>query len=109
MGSGVGYPSATRRLSFVGEKKERAHYPWQIPIARRFPASELSLRQSGGQGSVKFFYLFELLLLEEAVSRSWSTIPNETCSASLMAALPSQERERMADWRALEAMGYFEA
>jgi hypothetical protein len=50
----------------VREKKERPQYPWQIPIASRFPASELSETERRRQDA-QFFYLFELLLLEEGL------------------------------------------
>jgi hypothetical protein len=48
----------------VGEKKERPQYPWQIHIADLFPASQLSETQRRRQDA-QFFYLFELLLIEE--------------------------------------------
>jgi hypothetical protein len=48
----------------VGEKKEKPEYPWQIPIADRFPASQLSEAMRRRQDA-QFFYLFELLLIEE--------------------------------------------
>jgi hypothetical protein len=48
----------------VGEKKEKPEYPWQIPIADRFPASQLSEAMRRRQDA-QFFYLFERLLIEE--------------------------------------------
>jgi len=48
----------------VGEKRERPQYPWQIPIADLFHASELSEAKRRRQDA-QFFYHFELLLLEE--------------------------------------------
>ena len=48
----------------MGEKKERPEYPWQIPIAERFPASQLS-EPAQRREDAQFFYLFERLLIEE--------------------------------------------
>jgi hypothetical protein len=48
----------------VGEKKEKPEYLWQIPIADRFPASQLSEAMRRRQDA-PFFYLFERLLIEE--------------------------------------------
>jgi hypothetical protein len=50
----------------VGKKKERPHYPWQMPIADLFPASQLSESERRRQDA-QFFYQFDLLQLEEGL------------------------------------------
>ena len=90
----------------MGEKTERPEYPWQIPIADLFPASQLSETERRRQ-ECEFFYRFELLLIEEG------------CDSELVY---DEEREvfrfsdgrfalsrEHADWRGLKAIGYFEA
>ena len=44
--------------------KQKPRYPWQIPIAEGFPASQLSETERRRR-ECEFFFQFELLLLEE--------------------------------------------
>jgi hypothetical protein len=91
----------------VGEKN-RPHYPWQIPIADLFPASQLS-ESERRRKDAQFFYHFELLLLEEGLDSE--LVYDEEHDVFRFPdgrfAL-SSEREH-ADWAGLKAMGYFEA
>jgi hypothetical protein len=105
MGSGVGYPSSARRLSFVGEKKERPHYPWQIPIANLFPASQLSEAERRRR-ECEFFYQFEMVLIEESCD-SGLVYDTERDVFRFPDGRFALSREH-ADWRSLKAIGYFE-
>ena len=90
----------------MAKKKERPHYPGQIPIADLFPASQLSESERRRQDA-QFFYQFDLLLLEEGLGselvydaeREVFRFPDGRFALS---------REH-ADWDGLKAMGYFEA
>jgi hypothetical protein len=90
----------------VGENKERPEYPWQIPIASRFPASELSEARRRRQDA-QFFYQFELLLIEEGCeSELVYGEEHEVFRFPDGQFALSREHD---DWRGLEAKGYFEA
>jgi hypothetical protein len=90
----------------VGEKKERPHYPWQIPIADLFPASRLSEPMRRRQDA-QFFYQFELLLLEEGLG-SELVYDSEREVFRFPDGRFALSREH-ADWAGLKAMGYFDA
>ena len=88
------------------DEQKRANYPWQIPVAERFPASRHSEAQPRRR-ACEFFYDFELALLEQG------------CTSQL---IYDGEREvfrfadgrfvlsrEHADWPSLKAIGYFDA
>jgi hypothetical protein len=90
----------------VGEKKERPEYPWQIPVSDHFPASQLSETERRRQDA-QFFYLFELLLIEEGCD-SELLYDEEHEVFRFADGRFALSRER-ADWAGLKAIGYFEA
>jgi hypothetical protein len=81
-------------------------YPWQLPLAKRFPTSQLSETERR-QRACKFFYDFELALLEEGGGselvydreREMFRFPDGRFALS---------RDH-ADWPGLKAVGYFAA
>jgi len=90
----------------VGTKNERPEYPWQIPIAGCFPASQLSETERRRQDA-QFFYLFERLLIEEGCD-SELVYDTEQDVFRFRDGRLALSREH-ADWRGLKAIGYFEA
>jgi hypothetical protein len=81
-------------------------YPWQLPIAERFPASRLSEAQRRRR-SCEFFYDFELALLEEGLD-SELVYDSEEEVFRFPDGRFALSREH-ADWPALKAVGYFNA
>jgi hypothetical protein len=90
----------------VGEKKEKPEYPWQIPIANLFPASQLSEAERRRQDA-QFFYQFELLLIEEGCDSE--LVYDEEHDVFRFADGSFALSREHADWASLKAIGYFEA
>lgn len=90
----------------MGQKKERPEYPWQIPVSERFPGSQLSETERRRQDA-QFFYLFELLLMEEGCD-SELVYDSERDVFRFPDGRFALSREH-ADWPSLKAIGYFEA
>ena len=90
----------------MGEKKERAQYSWQIPIASRFAASQLSETERRRQDA-QFFYLFERLLIEEGCDSE--LVYDEEHELFRFADGRFTLSREYADWAGLKAIGYFEA
>jgi hypothetical protein len=90
----------------MGEKKERPHYPWQIPIADCFPASQRSETQRRRQDA-QFFYQFERLLMEEGCDSE--LVYDEEHEVFRFGDGRFALSKEHADWPSLKAIGYFEA
>ena len=90
----------------MGKKKERPQYPWQIPIADLFPASQLS-EAARRRADARFFYLFELLLMEEGCDSE--LVYDEEHEVFRFADGRFALSREHANWAGLKAIGYFEA
>jgi hypothetical protein len=90
----------------VSEKKEKPEYPWQLPIAGRFPASQLSETERRREDA-RFFYLFKLLLMEEGCDSE--LVYDEEYEVFRFADGRFALSREHADWAGLKAIGYFEA
>jgi hypothetical protein len=87
----------------MGEKKERPQYPWQIPVSERFAASQCSETERRRQDA-RFFYLFELLLIEEGCDSE--LVYDEEHEVFRFADGRFALSREHADWRGLKAIGY---
>jgi hypothetical protein len=81
-------------------------YPWQLPVAERFPASHLSEAQRRRR-ACEFFYDFELALLEEGID-SDLVYDREREVFRFLDGRFVLSREH-AYWSGLKAAGYFDA
>jgi hypothetical protein len=88
------------------DEKKRPEYPWQMPIADLFPASQLSEAERRREGA-RFFYLFERLLMEEGCDSE--LVYDEERDVFRFADGRFALSREHADWRSLKATGYFEA
>ena len=81
-------------------------YPWQLPLAERFPASQLSQAERRRR-ECEFFYDFELAMLEEG-GDSELVYDGEGEVFRFPDGRFALSREH-ADWLGLKAEGYFDA
>jgi hypothetical protein len=88
------------------DEQDQPEYPWQLPIAERFPASQLSEAQRRRR-ECGFFYDFELALLEESCD-SELIYDREGEVFRFTDGRFALWREH-ADWPGLKAVGYFDA